>query len=68
MFERHFRKVAPKTLDCWWDPRLETRDLCHRWDLGPETQDLEGGTRDPRLGTLNFRKFSQFYLKSGVYD
>ena len=40
------RKVGPETRDCWWDPRPETWDPCHRWDSRPETRDAKG-----RLGT-----------------
>ena len=42
------RKVGPKTRDCWWDPRSETRDPSDRWDPGRETRTLKVGpeTRD----------------------
>ena len=38
--------VGPETRDPGrWDPELETLQV------GPETQDSENGTRDPRPGT-----------------
>ena len=45
--KRQIRKVRPETRNCWWDPRLETRDPSKGSDLGPETRDPKGGTRDP---------------------
>ena len=36
------RKVGPDTRDCWWDPRPETWDSCHRWDPRLETRGPKG--------------------------
>ena len=64
---RHFRKLGPKTRDCWWNSRPETRDPTHRKDMGLENgilkmgletldpgpnSEVGSGTRDPRPGTL----------------
>lgn len=46
-FKRHIQKVGPETRNCWWDPRSETWDPSHGWDIGPKTWDPKGWTRDP---------------------
>ena len=58
-----YPKKGPKTRDCWWDIRPETRYPSHRWDPGHEIRDPEGRTPDPTPVTLkvDFQKiFSVF--------